>query len=110
MPDDDPIFDLHTPYPKAVIEGLRRSIVAALDDLGQQVQRIDDAYLMLLATCGMAQSTLNVTKTARAQFEAVNARIDALEEFVREQQALDPIPTDPAVAEPQPAGDAAPTE
>lgn len=114
MPDDVPIFDLYKPYPKAIIEGPRQAIVAALDDINQQIGRVDDAFLLLLTTCDFAQSTLNTVRAGQAAIgglqaavgqlttavEALPTRLDDIEERLTVLEAAVIPPADPTVEVP----------
>lgn len=84
MPDDLP--DLNTPVPDRAHEALRQSLMAAVDELAEQVQRINDAFLMLLSTADFAQGTLNTVLAGQAAIAALNTRVDA--ERINVQKAL----------------------
>lgn len=88
MPD---LPDLHTPLPDRAHEMLRQTVVAAIDDLAEQVERINDAFLLLSVTADFSQATLSTAQAGRKsiadvattgnglgkQVAALNSRLDA---------------------------------
>lgn len=76
MPDGAP--NLATPLPDEAHEALRLAVLAAVDDLQTQVQRISDAFLLLLSTADFAQSTLNTTIAGQAAIGQTQAQVTAL--------------------------------
>lgn len=100
MPDVE-ILDLHSPYPDVVIDRLRRAVVEALDGLQQQIDRINNAFLLLSVTADFSQATKNVVtsgQTAIAQMQttagglgqqvaAVNTRAEAAQIAAETAQA-----------------------
>lgn len=69
--------DIREPVPDAGHETLRQAVVAALDDLTAQVDRIDRAYHLLLGSAHAAQATLSTVQAGQAAISALNIRIDA---------------------------------
>lgn len=78
MTERPDILNLNEPYPDVVIDRLRRAVKEQIDELGGQVQRTNDALLLLQATADFAQSTLNTVKGARTQLATITGRLDAL--------------------------------
>jgi polyhydroxyalkanoate synthesis regulator phasin len=83
--------DLHEPLPDRAHEMLRQSVAAAIDRLEEQVQRINDAFLLLSVTADFSQATLSTAQAGRKsiadvqatggglakQVAAINTRLDA---------------------------------
>lgn len=78
MTDHADILNLDEPYPDLVIDRLRRAAKEQIDDVAAQVQRLNDALLLLQATADFAQSTLNTVMGARAQLAALTTQLDGL--------------------------------
>lgn len=117
--------DYRTPSPDEGHEAIRAPLAEAIDNLGEQVARIDDGFLLLLTVSDFAQSTLNTVLAGTAaigqlqatatdltaQFAdtvgALTARLDDLAARVTalEQPAPPPAPDSDDV----PDGDDAPT-
>jgi predicted nucleic acid-binding Zn-ribbon protein len=83
--------DLHTPLPDRAHEMLRQRVAAAIDDLAEQIERINDAFLLLSVTADFSQATLSTAQAGRKsiadvqatggglakQVAAINTRLDA---------------------------------
>lgn len=82
MPD---LPDINQPLPDLAHESLRQSMVAALDSIERQVERIDRAFLLLLGTGQGMQGTLNVVQSGQ---EAIGQLQAALAQQAQEIQAL----------------------
>ena len=84
--------DYRTPSPDAGHEAIRAPLADAIDGLTEQVSRMSDAYLLLLGTAHMAQSTLDAI-TALQQFGAgLQAALEALTARVAALESPDPTP------------------
>lgn len=77
MPEQE-ILSLDEPYPNVVIDRLRRAVKEQLDDLGDQVERLDDAFLLLLTTTDFAQSTLRTVLAGQAAIGQIQAAVGQL--------------------------------
>lgn len=102
MPD---LPDINTPLPDLAHESLRRSAVAALDNLELQLQRLDRVFLLLLGTGQGMQGTLNVVQSGQAaigqlqtaltqQAQTVTAQAAQIADLTARVAALEP-PTTP---------------
>jgi hypothetical protein len=65
--------DLHEPLPDRAHEMLRQSVAAAIDRLEEQVQRINDAFLLLSVTADFSQATLSTAQAGRKSIADVQA-------------------------------------
>ena len=74
---DEPV-DIRQPLPDLAHESLRAGLVAALDDLADQVQRMNGALLLLDTTSNFAQGTKNTAMAARDTLANVETRLTAL--------------------------------
>jgi hypothetical protein len=86
MPDGP---DYRTPMPDRGHEAIRAPLAAAIADLSEQVQRIDDAFLMLLATCDFADATLRTVLAGQAAITALRTSVEAV--LIRERTIQDTI-------------------
>lgn len=75
MPDP---LDLHQPLPDRAHEALRAAVVQAIADLGVQVQRISDAFLLLVSTADFAQATLNTTVSGQGAISQLKGAAEGL--------------------------------
>lgn len=80
--------DIHSPLPDRAHEALRASLVAAIDTLTAEVQRIDDAFLMLLSTAHFAQATLNTVQGAQQTMAQLAAKVQAIDALQAQVTAL----------------------
>lgn len=69
---------LRHPLPDAAHDDLRVAVVSALEQVAEQIQRIDDAFLLLLSTADFAQSTLNTTVAGQAAIAQTQNQAQAL--------------------------------
>jgi len=76
MPDLPDIFTRE--HPDLAHEAWRQALLQVLGELEAEVQRINDALLLLQATADFAQSTLSTVRGSRQQFGAVNTRVEAV--------------------------------
>jgi hypothetical protein len=74
MPDGLPP-ELDVALPDEAHEALRLAVKAAVDDLAAQVQRISDAFLLLVSTADFAQSTLNTTIAGQGAIGQVQTKV-----------------------------------
>lgn len=82
MPD---LPDLLTrPHPDAAHEALRVAMAQAFEVQAAEIQRLNDALLLLLTTADFAQGTLNTTRSARQQMGLFQTAIGALQQQVGE--------------------------
>jgi polyhydroxyalkanoate synthesis regulator phasin len=70
--------DLHEPLPDRAHEMLRQSVAAAIDRLEEQVQRINDAFLLLSVTADFSQATKNTSVSAQKALAQQQATVSAL--------------------------------
>ena len=73
MSDDVPAYRI--PSADAGHEAIRAPLAEAIDRLDEQIERIDNAFELLLATAGFAQGTLSTVLTGQG---AIGQSQDAL--------------------------------
>jgi hypothetical protein len=95
VPVPIPVPDIHSPVPDLGHESLRRSVVAALDRIEAQIERLDRVFLLLLGTGHAMQGTLNVAKSGQSAIAGLQQNqtghgqgIAALQQEVADQAAL----------------------
>ena len=100
-PPDGPMAmpDYRDPSPDAGHEELRKPLADAIDSLQCEIERIDDAFLLLLSTTDFAASTLRTVLGAQAAMASLSARIAALEAAAKPApEPTPPIDPPPEVA------------
>lgn len=79
MPD---VPDIRTPVPDLGHESLRQSVVAALDHIEAQIDRVDNVFLLLKSTGLGMQGTLNVLVGAQATLAEFQQTVTAQAEQI----------------------------
>jgi hypothetical protein len=98
MPDGAP--DYRTPSHDAGHEAIRAPLAAAVDQLAEQIGRIDNAFYLLLSTAGFAQGTLNTVQAGQVAIGQLQLALVSMAARVTDIEARLPPPAEPTATPP----------